>query len=242
MDQQYRPDPARPQDQQQRTGQPYTQPYVPRRRQPLGVRVERLRVLDEGRLIAMTLDLRRSAGTAMAAAVLTAVLAACGGAAPVAAPATVTVEVPVPAPSAAPAQVPQSWTMPDLVGSGLQDAQDTIQRLTGYGIAITTSHDATGAGRAQVADRNWTVCSQSVAPGTTITPATSIDFGAVKRGEDCWPLRAGQPAPCSASASRCCWTPRDTASPAHGCSCCAGSWCCSPSAWLTCSCCGGATS
>jgi hypothetical protein len=45
--------------------------------------------------------------------------------------------------------------MPDLVGSPLQSAQDRIQRLTNFAIAVTTSHDATGAGRHQVWDRNW---------------------------------------------------------------------------------------
>jgi beta-lactam-binding protein with PASTA domain len=78
-----------------------------------------------------------------------------------------------------------SWTMPNLVGSGLQEAQDAIQRLTGYGILITTSHDATGAGRMQVADRNWKVCSQNVAPGETITSSSRIDFGVVQLDERC---------------------------------------------------------
>jgi hypothetical protein len=75
--------------------------------------------------------------------------------------------------------------MPDLVGSVLQDAQDSIQRLTGYGIAITTSHDATGAGRMQVADRNWKVCTQNVPPGAAITSSSRIDFGVVKLDESC---------------------------------------------------------
>jgi beta-lactam-binding protein with PASTA domain len=75
--------------------------------------------------------------------------------------------------------------MPNLVGSNLQEAQDTIQRLTSFGIAVTTSHDATGAARQQVSDRNWKVCSQSVAPGETITTSTTIDFGAVKLEEAC---------------------------------------------------------
>ncbi|MCO1654280.1 PASTA domain-containing protein [Pseudonocardia humida] len=78
-----------------------------------------------------------------------------------------------------------SWTMPDLVGTGLQDAQDAIQGLTDFGIAVTTSHDATGQHRQQVADRNWKVCDQSVPPGATITPDTAIDFGAVKLDETC---------------------------------------------------------
>jgi hypothetical protein len=75
--------------------------------------------------------------------------------------------------------------MPDLVGSGLQEAQDSMQELTAFGIAITTSHDATGAGRMQVSDRNWKVCSQNVPPGATVTPNTPVDFGAVKLGEEC---------------------------------------------------------
>jgi hypothetical protein len=102
-------------------------------------------------------------------------------------PTTVTYTAPVPMPAATTtAGSPEtSWTMPDLVGSGLQDAQNSIQRLTNYGIAITTSHDATGAGRMQVVDRNWTVCSQNVPPGETITSSSRIDFGVVKVDESC---------------------------------------------------------
>jgi hypothetical protein len=75
--------------------------------------------------------------------------------------------------------------MPDLVGTGLQEAQDAIQGLTDFAIPITTSHDATGKDRSQVMDRNWKVCDQSVPPGTTITPGSAIDFGAVKLDETC---------------------------------------------------------
>lgn len=75
--------------------------------------------------------------------------------------------------------------MPDLVGANLQEAQDAIQSLTGFGIAVTTSSDATGAGRQQVLDRNWKVCAQSVAPGATITPDSLIDFSAAKVDERC---------------------------------------------------------
>ncbi len=75
--------------------------------------------------------------------------------------------------------------MPDLVGANLQDAQNAIQTLTGFGIAVTTSTDATGAGRSQLLDRNWTVCAQNVAPGTTITADTDIDFAAVQLDESC---------------------------------------------------------
>lgn len=78
-----------------------------------------------------------------------------------------------------------TWTMPNLVGSRLQAAQDRIQSLTNYAITITTSHDATGAGRHQIFDRNWKVCSQNIAPGSTINRDTRIDFGAVKLQERC---------------------------------------------------------
>lgn len=75
--------------------------------------------------------------------------------------------------------------MPDLVGSNLQEAQDAIQALTDFGITVTTSSDATGAGREQVLDRNWLVCSQSVPPGSTITAETMINFAVVKLDESC---------------------------------------------------------
>ncbi len=70
--------------------------------------------------------------------------------------------------------------MPNLVGSNLQEAQDAIQALTGDKVLFTESHDATGAGRHQILDRDWKVCSQNVRPGATITAATAIDFGAAK--------------------------------------------------------------
>ncbi|MCU1625499.1 MAG: hypothetical protein JWP64_448 [Pseudonocardia sp.] len=77
------------------------------------------------------------------------------------------------------------WAMPDLVGANLQDAQNAIQSLTSFAIAVTSSHDRTGAGREQVVDRNWKVCDQSVPAGSDIDSSTSIDFGAVKLEESC---------------------------------------------------------
>lgn len=103
---------------------------------------------------------------------------------PIAAPVELPVEQPVEqAVPAAPAAT--SWTMPDLVGANLQDAQNAIQRMTDFGIAVTYSHDESGAGRNQVLDRNWKVCSQNVAPGDTVTAESRIDFGAVKLEENC---------------------------------------------------------
>jgi hypothetical protein len=90
-----------------------------------------------------------------------------------------------PSPATGATAASMTWTMPNLVGSNLQGAQDHIQNLTNYAIAITTSHDATGAGRHQVFDRNWKVCSQNIPPGSTINRDTRIDFGAVKLQERC---------------------------------------------------------
>ncbi|MGH3765756.1 MAG: PASTA domain-containing protein [Pseudonocardiaceae bacterium] len=120
-------------------------------------------------------------------------LVACGGPTqlPAAAPVSVPVATPptsaVIAPAAAvpPGGGSVSWTMPNLVGANLQDAQNAIQRLTSNAIFVTTSHDATGAGRHQVVDRNWRVCSQNVPPGSTIQAGTKIDFVAVKLQEHC---------------------------------------------------------
>lgn len=120
---------------------------------------------------------------------LTIGLAACGGTPPGTGGSTAAPASPAPPPSTGPTSTAAAgtpgWTMPDMVGSNLQDAQDAIQRLTDYGIAVTYSHDETGAGRQQVVDRNWTVCSQNVPPGASITPSTRIDFGAAKTGERC---------------------------------------------------------
>ncbi len=80
---------------------------------------------------------------------------------------------------------PRRWTMPNLVGKNLQEAQDAIQELTAFEIPVTTSHDATGAGREQLLDRNWKVCSQNIAAGAEISSASRIDFGAVRTDERC---------------------------------------------------------
>ncbi|WP_228537188.1 calcium-binding protein [Nocardia sp. XZ_19_231] len=47
----------------------------------------------------------------------------------------------------------------------LQEAQNTIQAA---GVFFSRSTDASGRGRAQVMDRNWTVVAQEPAPGTLI--------------------------------------------------------------------------
>lgn len=87
--------------------------------------------------------------------------------------------------AAPPVTAEHSWKMPSLVGRDLQAAQDAIQELTRDAVSFTTSHDATGAGRRQVLDRGWQVCSQNVAPGQSINADSSIDFGVVRQSESC---------------------------------------------------------
>ena len=79
----------------------------------------------------------------------------------------------------------EHWSMPNLVGSGLQDAQDAIQKLTGNVVFFTSSHDVSGQGRHQILDRNWKVCDQNIAPGAQIQIGVKIDFGVVKLAEKC---------------------------------------------------------
>lgn len=90
--------------------------------------------------------------------------------------APLTPEPPVPA---------RQWTMPNLVGSTLQQAQDKIQVLTDGVIFFTDSHDATGRNRSQILDANWKVCSQNVSAGAPINADTKIDFGVVNLAEPC---------------------------------------------------------
>jgi beta-lactam-binding protein with PASTA domain len=93
-------------------------------------------------------------------------------------------------PDAEPAQ------LPDLVGMGLQSAQDKAQSLGFHALA---SHDALGRGRNQVLDRNWKVCSQKPRPGAHPT-RTRIDLGAVKLEETC-PAQDEGGTPTTASAT-----------------------------------------
>jgi hypothetical protein len=65
---------------------------------------------------------------------------------------------------------------------GLQAAQDAAQAK---GFDNLTSHDASGGGRHQIFDRNWTVCDQTPAAGSRVDDGTEIDMGAVKTDETC---------------------------------------------------------
>jgi hypothetical protein len=77
-----------------------------------------------------------------------------------------------------------SFTMPNEVGQGLQDAQDDIQRVSGDPVFVSHSHDLLGS-RMQVLDSNWQVCSQNVPAGSKASAVEHIDFGVVKLDESC---------------------------------------------------------
>lgn len=71
--------------------------------------------------------------------------------------------------------------LPDLVGLDLQAAQDEAQAVGFYAL---DDQDASGQGRLQVYDRNWTVCSQEPEAGTHPTD-TPVTLYAVKDDESC---------------------------------------------------------
>jgi beta-lactam-binding protein with PASTA domain len=83
-----------------------------------------------------------------------------------------------PLPAAAP--VVRTGTVPNVVGIDLQLAQDTLQAA---GFYVLRSHDATGQGRLQVLDRNWTVVDQTPSGGTVMLLSEVVDLGAVKDEE-----------------------------------------------------------
>lgn len=76
---------------------------------------------------------------------------------------------------------PDTATLPDLVGQDLQAAQDEAQAA---GFYVLDDQDASGQGRLQIMDRNWTVCSQEPEAGTHPTD-TLVTLYAVKDDETC---------------------------------------------------------
>jgi hypothetical protein len=94
-----------------------------------------------------------------------------------AAPTTIAQAAAVATPPAAPAEVEApdevepTVLMPDVICMDLQYAQDTIQDA---GVWYSRSVDATGQGRMQVMDRNWTVVGQEPAAGTPIGEGEAV--------------------------------------------------------------------
>src|SRR6266536_4973415 len=87
-------------------------------------------------------------------------------------------------------------TMPNLIGKGLQTAQDDAQAA---GLSSLTSHDATGRARHQILDRDWKVCFQAPAAGAAVNSGTTVDFGVVKLDETCPATDQGTQVPSAAA-------------------------------------------
>ncbi|MBD2896304.1 hypothetical protein amrb99_52520 [Actinomadura sp. RB99] len=109
-------------------------------------------------------------------------LAACEPAAPTAAPAKTVTVTPTPthtvtaapkaaAPTKTHAAKPKLIRVPDVVGHNHQKAQDEMQA---HGLFMLAEEDATGQGRMLLWDRNWVVVRQKPAPGTVVSPNTTI--------------------------------------------------------------------
>lgn len=88
-----------------------------------------------------------------------------------------------PAPTTPAAVAAAPVAMPAVVCMNLQNAQDLIQAA---GVFFSRSEDATGAGRNQVLDRNWSVVAQTPEPGALVTEGEAV-LSVVKLGEagDC---------------------------------------------------------
>jgi hypothetical protein len=120
--------------------------------------------------------MRIRATPALATAVLAAVIAVAGCSSASTTPAQ--------SASSAPAQSSTSFTMPNEIGHGLQDAQDDLQRVSGNPVYYSRSHDLLGH-RHQILDRDWQVCTQNIAKGATVPESDTVDFGVVKLSESC---------------------------------------------------------
>jgi beta-lactam-binding protein with PASTA domain len=130
-------------------------------------------------------------GTTLATVCLTALasLTACGGngtsqdSTPADKPAATQNNTPTDRPTATRDTTPDAATasLPDMIGKGLQSAQDQAQDAGFYNLA---SHDALGRSRTQILDREWKVCSQTPKAGEHPTN-TKVDFAVVKLEETC---------------------------------------------------------
>ena len=86
--------------------------------------------------------------------------------------------------SASPAtsSAPVVKAVPGLTGKGLATAETDAQAA---GFSTIATHDASGRGRIQILDRDWKVCSQTPAAGTSASTASQLDLGVVKLAEAC---------------------------------------------------------
>ena len=88
---------------------------------------------------------------------------------------TTVAAVVVPPSTATPATQADSISLMPLIpcGTDLQLAQDLVQEA---GVFLSLSEDATGQGRMQIRDRNWTVLYSTPEPGTPIGEGDAVFF------------------------------------------------------------------
>lgn len=74
----------------------------------------------------------------------------------------------------------ETWTMPDVVGKTLAQAESSVTGLSDSVTIRTVSTDMTGFGRQQLSAPNWTVCATAPRAGGTITAKTTVVLGVVR--------------------------------------------------------------
>ncbi|GAB3242673.1 PASTA domain-containing protein [Kineosporia babensis] len=74
------------------------------------------------------------------------------------------------------------FTMPDLIGQNLQDAQDELQDRGSY---LLDQVDATSQNRFQLMDTNWKVCAQAPKAGKQVLKTKLVRLESVKIEENC---------------------------------------------------------
>jgi hypothetical protein len=77
---------------------------------------------------------------------------------------------------------PTTFTMPDLLGQNLQEAQNALQAM---GSREMDQQDASGQERLQVLDSNWQVCTQEPTSGREVPVDTLVVLASVKTDEVC---------------------------------------------------------
>jgi hypothetical protein len=75
-----------------------------------------------------------------------------------------------------------SFTVPNMVGMNLQEAQDLLQSLGSHSL---NQVDALGKDRSQIIDSNWKVCSQNPPAGDELAVTQEVTLQSVKNTESC---------------------------------------------------------
>ncbi|CAJ1584396.1 hypothetical protein [[Mycobacterium] wendilense] len=89
-------------------------------------------------------------------------------------------------PAAAADDTTETWSMPDVTGKTLAQAEAAVAALSDDVRFRMVSTDMTGYARQQLSAPNWTVCATAPRPGGTVTAKTTVIFGVVRlHSESC---------------------------------------------------------